>query len=187
MTDTITRTVRLEQLSAAQLKTLLGEYNNHIKYIQDRLDININQRQHNFVLSGDLTAVERGERILEKLADEAQSSRHITPEELHLIIQSSISRAEENAQLARSNSHSNISSNQNADAASSNNDIDSSDDPDAPSNFTPISLRTRKGKIVPRGSNQQRYVKRILTSDVSFGVEPVPVKPIWQWLVRSTC
>lgn len=172
MTDTITRTVRLEQLSAAQLKTLLGEYNNHIKYIQDRLDININQRQHNFVLSGDLTAVERGERILEKLADEAQSSRHITPEELHLIIQSSISRAEENAQLARSNSHSNISSNQNADAASSNNDIDSSDDPDAPSNFTPISLRTRKGKIVPRGSNQQRYVKRILTSDVSFGVGP---------------
>ena len=36
----------------------------------------------------------------------------------------------------------------------------------------PISLRTRKGKIVPRGGNQQRYVKRILTSDVSFGVGP---------------
>ena len=36
----------------------------------------------------------------------------------------------------------------------------------------PITLKTRKGNIIPRGHNQQRYVKRILTSDVSFGVGP---------------
>ena len=33
-------------------------------------------------------------------------------------------------------------------------------------------LQTRKGKIFPRGKNQRRYVRKILTSDVSFGVGP---------------
>ena len=33
-------------------------------------------------------------------------------------------------------------------------------------------MRTRKGKIIPRGYNQQQYVKKILLSDVSFGVGP---------------
>ena len=156
LTDTITRKVNLDFLTSSQLKTLLGEYNNHLKYIQDRLDITINQRQHKFALSGDLTAVERGEIILNKLADEALTATHITPEELHLIIQSSMSRVTEarealEAQLA---------------------DNDNTDSEDEAQNYTPISLRTRKGKIIPRGGNQQHYVKRILSSDVSFGVGP---------------
>ncbi|WEV48576.1 PhoH family protein [Acinetobacter sp. ESL0695] len=33
-------------------------------------------------------------------------------------------------------------------------------------------LQTRKGRINPRGSNQKRYVQRILQSDISFGVGP---------------
>jgi phosphate starvation-inducible PhoH-like protein len=36
----------------------------------------------------------------------------------------------------------------------------------------PVYLQTRKGKISPRGANQQRYVQRILQSDISFGVGP---------------
>ncbi|WP_227431044.1 PhoH family protein [Psychrobacter sp. I-STPA6b] len=153
MTDTtISRHVSLDFLTASQLKTLLGEYNNHLKYIQDRLDININQRQHNFTLTGDLTAIERGERILNKLADEAQTAKHISPEELHLIIQSSMSRVQESEQ-------------QNESAQPETQQAE-------PKDYTPTTLRTRKGKIVPRGGNQQNYVKRILTSDVSFGVGP---------------
>ena len=95
LTDTVTRKVNLDFLTSPQLKTMLGEYNNHLKYIQDRLDITITQRQHKFTLSGDLTAVERADVILNKLADEAQTANHITPEELHLIIQSSMSRVSE--------------------------------------------------------------------------------------------
>lgn len=38
--------------------------------------------------------------------------------------------------------------------------------------FAPIHLRTRKGKITPRGHHQQQYVQKILSSDVSFGVGP---------------
>ena len=153
MTDSMSRRIKFESLTPAQLKTVLGEYNNHMKYIQQRLDIKISQRQGDFCLSGDILGVERGERIIYKMVDEAQNTKDISAEELHLIIQSSLARdediEEDTAQLE-----------------------DNEEDLDAPSDFTPISLRTRNGKIVPRGGNQQRYVKDILSSDVSFGIGP---------------
>ena len=153
MTDSMSRRIHFESLTPAQLKTVLGEYNNHMKYIQQRLDIKISQRQGDFCLSGDILGVERGERIIYKMVDEAQNTKDISAEELHLIIQSSLARdedmEEDKKQLA-----------------------DKAEDLDAPSDFTPISLRTRNGKIVPRGGNQQRYVRDILSSDVSFGIGP---------------
>ena len=154
MTDSMSRRIKFESLTPAQLKTVLGEYNNHMKYIQQRLDIKISQRQGDFCLSGDVTGVERGERIIYKMVDEAQNSKDISAEELHLIIQSSISRDEDieaDEQKAKS--------------------IESEEDLEA-SEFTPISLRTRKGRIIPRGGNQQRYVQNVLNSDVSFGIGP---------------
>ena len=154
MTDSMSRRIKFESLTPAQLKTVLGEYNNHMKYIQERLDIKISQRQGDFCLSGDILGVERGERIIYKLVDEAQNSKDISAEELHLIIQSSISRDEDIAadeELA---------------------DEEDADNLDAASDFTPVSLRTRNGKIIPRGGNQQRYVRDILSSDVSFGIGP---------------
>lgn len=144
MTATLTRNFDLTTLSTTQLKSLLGEYNTHIKYIANRLDIDIQQRKDYLVLSGELCAVETGEQILNKMLDELESSDIISPETLHLLIQSSFSRENMN----------NLSDNQSS------------------KDFTPISLQTRKGKIIPRGYNQQQYVKRILQSDVSFGVGP---------------
>lgn len=125
----------------------MGEYNNHIKYLEHRLDLYIQQRKSELIISGELDAVERGERIIQQLSDEVQDVEEITPEALHLLVQTSFSRE---------NDLTNETSNYDEHS----------------SNFTPISLRTRKGKITPRGNNQQRYVKRILTSDISFGVGP---------------
>ncbi|MBE8609697.1 PhoH family protein [Psychrobacter sp. FME2] len=148
----MSRRIKFESLTPAQLKTVLGEYNNHMKYIQQRLDIKIMQRQGDFCLSGDISNVERGERIIYKLVDEAQNTKDISAAELHLIIQSSIARDEDiegDEPLA-----------------------DDEDNLSPASDFTPVSLRTRKGRIIPRGGNQQRYVKDILSSDVSFGIGP---------------
>ncbi|WP_435980138.1 PhoH family protein [Psychrobacter sp. DM4] len=153
MTDSMSRRIKFESLTPAQLKTVLGEYNNHMKYIQERLDIKISQRQGDFCLSGDITNVERGERIIYKMVDEAQNTKDISAAELHLIIQASISREQDMADDELNREH----------------DEDEYDDADE---FTPISLRTRKGRIIPRGGNQQAYVKNILNSDVSFGIGP---------------
>lgn len=152
MTESISRNIKFEFLTQAQLKTVLGEYNKHIKYIQERLDIKISQRKTDFCISGDITGVERGERIIYKLVDEAQNTKDISAEELHLIIQSSISRDEDMQEDAKRS--------------------DDDEDSDSVNEFTPISLRTRKGRIIPRGGNQQRYVQNVLTSDVSFGIGP---------------
>lgn len=155
MTDSMSRRIKFESLTPAQLKTVLGEYNNHMKYIQERLDIKIMQRQGDFCLSGDVTNVERGERIIYKMVDEAQNTKDISAEELHLIIQSSLSRDEDIEEDEQDHD-----------------DMEYDEDLDGASEFTPISLRTRKGRIVPRGGNQQRYVKNVLSSDVSFGIGP---------------
>lgn len=157
MTDSMSRRIHFESLTSAQLKTVLGEYNKHIKYIQERLDIKISQRQGDFCLSGDILGVERGERIIYKMVDEAQNTKDISAEELHLIIQSSIARDED------------IEADKQLAAEADENGLDDLDDVN---DFTPISLRTRKGKIIPRGGNQQRYVKNVLSSDVSFGIGP---------------
>ena len=153
MSDTISRTVDLSSLKAHQLKTLLGEYNNHIKYLEHRLSVHIHQRKTDFVISGELDSVARAERILAQLADEAQSNDVISPEDLHLLVQTSFSREQD---LALDNEAVSENGSERADSTE----------------FTPISLRTRKGKIIPRGYNQQQYVKKILLSDVSFGVGP---------------
>lgn len=192
MTDSIARTITLEELTAKQLKTLLGEYNNHLKYIQQRLDIHINHRQNQFTLSGDLTNIERAELVLQKMAEEAQSSNHIAPNELHLIIQSSLSRSadelythtdvvEQQCQSNDQNQHNNNNIKGNvtkmtdtkADQKTKHEqDSKMQSSSHTPQNYTPVTLKTRKGKIVPRGHNQDRYVRRILNSDVSFGVGP---------------
>ena len=151
MSDTISRTVSLSHLNASQFKTLLGEYNNHIKYIENRLQLHIHQRKDSLVLSGELGQIEQAERVLMQLAVEAQSREHITPEELHILVQTSFAREND------------------VDLNPANGDEDGAT---VGGGFTPISLRTRKGKITPRGVNQQEYVKRILTSDISFGVGP---------------
>lgn len=168
MTDSMSRHVIFEHLTQAHLKTMLGEYNNHLKYMQDRLDVKISQRQGDFCVSGDITAIERAERILYKLADEAQNSKDISAEELHLIIQSSISRDQD---MADDKAAKNVANNKKKGAAVDEDDLDGTDG-ESVDDFTPISLRTRKGRIIPRGGNQQRYVKDILTSDVSFGIGP---------------
>jgi len=155
LSDTISRTIDLSHLSTQQLKTLLGEYNNHIKYLEHRLGIHIHQHKTNFMLSGDFEPVERGERVLTLLADEVETRDLITPEDLHILVQTSFKREDDQTPAPVAAPTKAVQDDQN----------DSSD-------YTPISLRTRKGKIIPRGYNQQQYVKKILTSDVSFGVGP---------------
>lgn len=146
MTQSISRTVTFATTTPDHLKAMLGEYNNHIKYLQERLNIKISHRGEQFVIQGDLTAVERAEFILHKLHSETSSGKPMKAEELHLIIQSSLSREQ----------------------------LPETDDNNTPQKVKtpPVYLNTRKGKIIPRGKNQQGYVKGILVHDVSFGVGP---------------
>ena len=136
----ITRTIQTN-LNTHELRTLLGEYNKHIKYIQERLEVQITQRQDQFIITGELDLVERTEIIINKLVELAGEQHNISGEELHLIIQSSLSRDYDYANTqGKHHDH-------------SGNSKDKSD--------TNVALRTRKGKIIPRGYNQQEYTKNL--------------------------
>ncbi len=155
----ISRTITLD-IGTSELRTLLGDYNKHLKYIQERLSLHIVQRHHSFIITGDLIAVERAEFILEKLTELACDQDDISGEELHLIIQSSLSRGADEIEDSEE-TEAVDAENPKKDKSAKHKD-----------SHTDVSLRTRKGKITPRGYNQQQYVKKILISDVSFGVGP---------------
>lgn len=147
---TITRTLHLP-LCPTTLKAVLGEYNTHLKYLQNRLDIKITHRGDNFTLTGDVNAVTQAEYILDKLTQEANDG-DISPEQMHLLVQASFAR-DFNTQKGNTNTINSQNTN--------NHKTD-----------TTVSLSTRKGKITPKGDNQADYVKNILLSDISFGVGP---------------
>ncbi|AXI04659.1 PhoH family protein [Aquirhabdus parva] len=142
MVASISRTVEFSGITLERLKAMVGGYNAHLKLIEQRINVKISHRGSLFVVEGELDAVERAESLLERLYQETEETRNLTPEHLHLLIQGS--------QTDRT-SH-----------------VDEDDDDEDPEVF----LNTRKGKILPRGANQRRYVQRILESDISFGIGP---------------
>jgi phosphate starvation-inducible protein PhoH and related proteins len=142
LSATISRTVEFSGITLERLKAMFGGYNAHLKLIEQRINVKISHRGSFFVVEGELDAVERAESLLERLYQETEETRNLTPEHLHLLIQGS--------QTDRT-SH-----------------TDEDDDCEDPEFF----LNTRKGKIMPRGANQRRYVERILESDISFGIGP---------------
>lgn len=143
MTTSIRRTVAFPGISIEHLKIMLGAYNSHLKQIEQRLDVNIIHRGDSFYVDGDLDTVARAESLLNKLYEESESSKQVTADQIHLLIQASQT------------------------------DVDLTEDPNQEhTGLDDVWLQTRKGRITPRGLNQKRYVQRILQSDISFGIGP---------------
>ncbi len=159
MTAAIRRTVTFPGVSMTRLKSMLGAYNGHLKQIEQRLDVQITHRGDAFYIDGDIDAVERAESLLQRLYDESEISSQISADILHLMIQGS----QTDRELMD-------------DSEQEHTGLDN------------VWLQTPKGRINPRGTNQKRYVQRILQSDISFGIgQQEQVKPILPLLRLSTC
>ena len=143
MTAAIRRTVAFPGISVDRLQSMLGAYNDHLKQIEQRLDVKISHRGDSFFIDGDIDAVERAEVLLQRLHEEAEVSEQISADTLHLMIQGS--QTDRELQIDPDQQHTGLDE---------------------------VWLQTRKGRINPRGANQKRYVQRILQSDISFGIGP---------------
>lgn len=88
MSASIRRTIQFDDIRLEHLKRLLGEFHQHIKQIEQRLDITIQQRGNTFFVEGELAEVEQAEFILNKLYEESEN-HSITADQLHIIIQGS--------------------------------------------------------------------------------------------------
>ncbi len=125
---------------------LFGEYNDHLKYIEKKLDVRISDRGNLLRMSGGKESVVKAQSILNSL--------YIRLQEQDLV---NISHADIDAELRFLES---------SDKKSSKNGSIPEDDGGK------IVIKTKNKKIVPRSPNQAEYLKLINKHDMVFGLGP---------------
>ncbi|MEH6469243.1 MAG: PhoH family protein [Porticoccus sp.] len=152
-------TITLEPSDAKRLATLCGQFDEHLRQIEQRLNIEIRNRGNVFALYGDNNTAQVAGHLLHQLYQENTINGDLTPDQVHLAIQQSNS-ASSNIKITHTETPMEKSA-ASATATTGTENVES---------FTVI--RTKKGNIKPRGVSQQRYVRSIQTHDINFGVGP---------------
>ncbi|CAM3712069.1 PhoH family protein [Parendozoicomonas haliclonae] len=79
----------LEPIDARRFAELCGQFNEHLKHIENRLGIRVSNRGQSFTLSGEDEPVQTGKELIERLYAETAENTHLTPEMVHLLLQES--------------------------------------------------------------------------------------------------
>ncbi|MDO4684044.1 MAG: PhoH family protein [Lautropia sp.] len=130
-----------------KLASLCGALDQNLRSIENALQVRISRRGTSFIVDGEAGEPARAVALLKRL----YAGRHpITPEELQLAI---------------------IESRHTAPAADDPRDppVTPVLPPQSPDN--PV-IRTRRGELQGRTPNQRKYLKNILSHDLSFGIGP---------------
>ena len=133
----------LEPADNQRLANLCGQFDEHLRQIERRLDVEIASRGNRFRVTGAPGAAEIGGDVLVSLF-EMTSRERLDPERVHMLLQESGMNAAET---------------KSAQAASHDDGIE-------------ISIQTHHKLIRPRGSNQTAYMKNIREHDLAFGIGP---------------
>ncbi|MDH3409562.1 MAG: PhoH family protein [Gammaproteobacteria bacterium] len=134
----------LEPADNNRLANLCGQFDEHLRQIERRLDVEIASRGNRFRVTGKPGAAQIGSDVLQSLFQMTDSER-LDPERVHMLLQESVMKKGEPAS-------------DKSDAATS--------DADA------VSIQTRHKLIRPRGINQTAYLKNIRDHDLAFGIGP---------------
>lgn len=135
----------LEPDNARGLATLCGQLDQHLRQIEERLGIEIQNRGNDFSLSGQKDQTETAAHLLNTLYQEVIEGNDLTPDQVHLALQASGHALPQQANKAQYED----------------------------SGLSGITLiRTKKCTVKPRGHNQQLYVHAVQTHDINFGVGP---------------
>jgi phosphate starvation-inducible PhoH-like protein len=138
----ISRDVVLEPADNRRLANLCGQFDEHLRQIERRLDVEIASRGNRFRVTGMPGAAKIGGDVLESLFRLTDHER-LDPERVHMMLQESV---------------------MNEEAASANAATAQSDDA--------VTIQTERKLIRPRGPNQTAYVRSIHSHDLAFGVGP---------------
>jgi phosphate starvation-inducible PhoH-like protein len=135
-------------LDNARLAHLCGSLDEHLRAIEQALEVSIARRNESFRVEGAKGAAERAVLLLQTLYDRAR--KPIGAEAFQLALAGAVS--DRPAVVRRRGT---------VDA------VPIADAPDAP-----IALRTRHADLQGRTPNQLRYIRNILSHDISFGIGP---------------
>jgi phosphate starvation-inducible PhoH-like protein len=140
----ISRDIVLEPADNRRLANLCGQFDEHLRQIERRLDVEISSRGNRFRVTGPPGAAEAGGEVLLSLF-ELTGSERVDPERVHMLLQETAMRDDaagtEEAEAGRA----------------------SADD---------VSVQTRHKLVRPRGANQTAYMRNIRNHDLAFGIGP---------------
>jgi phosphate starvation-inducible PhoH-like protein len=160
--EIVTQSLTLEPSDSRRLANLNGLLGQHLRQIEERLEIEVRNRGSEFQLVGPASKTRAAAELLRNLYEITEHSE-LTPDEVHLALQTS--GIEQLMQQL-----------DNAESATATSDITA--DPQVPAT-EPTSdeggitlIRTKKCTIKPRGLNQQRYVRAVQRHDINFGIGP---------------
>jgi len=132
----------LEPADNARLASLCGQFDEHLKQIERRLGVEINNRGNVFRVIGDPRPVHAAGIVLKDLYTEAIKGP-LTPARVHL----HLNQGQVNA-------------------------IGQPAEPRSAEAEPVLGIRTQRGTIKSYNPGQQRYLKNIATHDINFGIGP---------------
>lgn len=159
--EIVTQPLTLEPSDSRRLANLNGLLGQHLRQIEERLDIEIRNRGSEFQLVGSVDKTRAAAQLLRNLYAFTEHDE-LTPDEVHLALQTS---GIEQLMQQLDNAGSIV----NDDAV----DHTVTTTAETVSDEGGITLiRTKKCTIKPRGLNQQRYVRSVQRHDINFGIGP---------------
>jgi phosphate starvation-inducible PhoH-like protein len=139
----ISRDVVLEPADNNRLANLCGQFDEHLRQIERRLDVEIASRGNRFRVTGQPGAAQIGGDILLSLF-QMTDNENLDPERVHMLLQESVM-------------------NDGKPAAVTDGDTVGVEE---------MSIQTRHKLIRPRGANQTAYLKNIHAHDLAIGIGP---------------
>lgn len=139
----ISQDVVLEPADNSRLANLCGQFDEHLRQIERRLNVNIASRGNRFRVTGDAGAAEMGSNVIQSLF-KLTGSEQLDAERVHICLQESVMKDAEP------------------------DDFDNESEGDR----NPYEIQTRRKLIRARGANQRAYLKSIHDHDLAFGIGP---------------
>ena len=139
----ISRDLVLEPADNRRLANLCGQFDEHLRQIERRLNVNIASRGNRFRVTGNPGAARAGSDVLKSLFTLTAAER-LDPERVHVALQETVM----------------------------NEGIPDAREPDDESAESRYEIQTRRKLIRPRGPNQRSYIKSIQDNDLAFGIGP---------------
>lgn len=139
----ISRDIVLEPADNNRLANLCGQFDEHLRQIERRLDVEIASRGNRFRVTGKPGAAEIGGKLLLSLFEMTVEER-IDPEHVHILLQESFMD--------------DVQAIGNASPDGANDEV--------------MTIQTQRKLIRPRGANQTAYLRSIRHHDLTVGIGP---------------
>ena len=140
----ISQDLVLEPADNSRLANLCGQFDEHLRQIERRLNVNIASRGNRFRVTGQPGAARAGSDVLQSLFSLTEGER-LDPERVHIALQETVMN------------DGNVAPN---DAAHTASDAETCE------------IQTRRKLVRARGANQRSYLTNIRELDLSFGIGP---------------